>query len=413
VRGLHILLSEGSSLSARQTLFALAAGKHVIDVCDPNPTFCIARFSSLVRRVHRCPSFTADPAGYLRFLLKGLESEHYDVLIPTHDQVFLLSRCRDAFAGRVALPVPDFGALERLQSKAEMLRVLDELSLPHPPTHLVRTRRELEEKTGFPSFVKLPYSTAGRGVWRIKDRGDLVKVADELEALGLLNGRSEVLIQQAAEGSLGVVQTVFQHGRLVAGHTYLARHQGVGGSAWARVGVRQPIVLEQVGRLGRHLNWHGALMFDYIWDPKTEQPAYIDANPRIGETFNATRSGVNLCEALVRVALDQPVATPEAVPGVRTHALMMSLLALAETGCRRRLLLGEMLRAWRKQGPYAGSEDELTRPADDSLSLLPLLYLAARLLIQPKAAAATINRAVERYALTEAAAERIRHICVE
>src|SRR5262249_47356920 len=225
---------------------------------------------------------------------------------------------------------------------------------PHPPTVLVRTRRELEEAIRFPSYVKLPFSTAGRGVWLVRERA-------ELETLAWPDGVAELLVQQPADGLLGVVQTVFRRGQLVAGHTYLARRQGVGGSAWARVGVRQPTVLEPVARLGRHLSWHGALMLDYVWNPATEQPAYIDANPRIGETFNATLSGVNLCEALLAVALDEAMgSSSEFREGVKTHALMMSLLALAEAGCRRGRLLEEVLRAWRRRGPYRGSQDELT-----------------------------------------------------
>jgi predicted ATP-grasp superfamily ATP-dependent carboligase len=409
-RPLRILLTEGSSLSARQTLFALRPGRHHIELCDPNPLFCLARYSCHVRACHRCPSFTADPAGYLNFLLDRLDQARYDVLLPVHDQVYLVSRCRDVLAGRVGVPVPEFAALEKLQSKAEMVRLLDELDVPYPPTRLVRTRRELEELCDFPGYVKLPFSTAGRGVWLVRDVHDLARLADDLERAGHLSGRSEVLLQRPMEGTLGVVQSVFRRGRLVAGHTYLARGQGVGGSAWARIGVRQPVVLEHVARIGAHLDWHGALSFDYIWDAQTGQPAFIDANPRIGETFNATLSGVNLCEALLDVALDRESVATQPVPGVQTHTWVMRLLALAETGTTRRRLVGEMIRAWRGRGEYAASEDELTRPGEDLLSLLPAMYLVGRLLLSPRAAAATINRAVERYALTEAAAANIRDL---
>jgi predicted ATP-grasp superfamily ATP-dependent carboligase len=406
---LRILLSEGSSVSARQTLFALGRGRHWIEVCDPNPTFCLARFSRFVRACHRCPSFTADPAGYLNFLLERIAGGRFDVLIPVHDQVYLLSRCQHAFAGRVGLPVPEFGALERLQSKAAMVQLLEELGVPVPPTRLVRTATELEDACDFPSYVKLPFSTAGRGVWLVREPGDLSRVRAELEQGGFLSGQSEVLVQPPAPGTLGVVQTVFRHGQLLAGHCYLARAQGVGGSAWARVSVHHPVVLDYVARIGRHLNWHGALMFDYVWDARTEQPAFIDGNPRIGETFNGTSSGVNLCEALLDVARDQPRPTAlEGTAGVRTHSLIMRLLALAEAGRSRRRLLAEIVQAWRQRDEYAASQDEFTRPHDDYLSLLPALYLTGRLLLNPRAAVATINRAVECYALTETAAARIR-----
>src|SRR5205085_10841046 len=137
--------------------------------------------------------------------------------------------------------------------------------------------------------------------------------------------------QQPAPGVLGVVQSVFQRGRLVAAHCYLAQELGVGGSARARVSVAHPVVVEQIAAIGRRLNWHGALMLDYLWDPAAERPAYIDSNPRIGETWNATRSGVDLCEAYLNVALDRPVTpTPPSRVGVRSHSAMTSLLGAAE-----------------------------------------------------------------------------------
>lgn len=407
--GRRVLLTEGSSLSARQTIYALAPLGVVIDVCDPKPWFCLARYSRHVRKVFRCPPFTIEPSAYLDFLNARLAAERYDAILPVHDQIYLLARARNRIAGTVGLPVPDFAVLDRLQSKAELVRTLSEMGLPHPPTQLVRNRAELVAACRFPCYVKLTYSTAGQGVWMVRDAEELQAIADRLERNGSLNGESEVLVQQPAVGTLGVVQTVFQHGRLIAAHCYLARATGVGGSAYARVGVFHPIVLEHVAKLGQHLRWHGALMLDYLWDAAAQTPSYVDGNPRIGETFNATLSGVNLCEALLRVALDEEMPTyPSACPGVRTHSVMMSLLALASQGGRRRDLLAELGLAWRGSGIYADSQDELARLRDDWPSVLPAGFLAARLMIRPAAAATTIRQTVANYALDEAGVRRIK-----
>src|SRR5207302_1501443 len=114
-------------------------------------------------------SFTADPAGYLQFLIERLDAEPYDVLLPVHDQVFLLARFRDRFGERVGLAVPTFEAVEQLQSKASFLRILDELGLPHPPTVLVQGHQELAKAATYPCYVKLAYGTAGRGVWLVRN----------------------------------------------------------------------------------------------------------------------------------------------------------------------------------------------------------------------------------------------------
>src|SRR5262249_26049297 len=149
---------------------------------------------------------------------------------------------------------------------------------------------------------KLAHSTAGCGVWHVSDRRELKSL---LSQVSQEPGR-ELLIQQPARGAFCVAQSVFQQGRLVAVHCYQARAQGVGGSAWARSSVSHPVVIGHLERLGRHLAWHGALMLDYFYDPDAG-PAYVDSNPRIGETVNAVKSGVNLCEALVRVSRGEEV----------------------------------------------------------------------------------------------------------
>jgi predicted ATP-grasp superfamily ATP-dependent carboligase len=410
-RRLRILLCEGSSLSARQTLYALGRTRAVLDVCDPRPLFCLARYSRYVRSCYRCPAFAADPAGYRDFLLARLRAERYDVLLPVHDEIFLVARFQDFFRRHVGLAVPAFEALERLQSKREFLHVLDELRLPHPPTTTVRTRSELRSACRFPCYVKLPYSTAGCGVWLLRDPTETDRAADQLEAAGFLNGGSEVLVQQPAPGVLGVVQCVFQNGRLLAGHCYQARALGVGGSARARESTDHPPVLGHLADLGAHLGWHGALTLDYLWDAWLAQPAYIDANPRIGETFNATLSGVNLAATLVRVALDAPVTPlPPSRPGVRTHGVMMNLLAAAQQGVSRRTLVAELARGVRHRGLYAGSQDELTRPREDLPSVLPAAFLAVQLLASPRLADRIVHETVDRYALTEASVQAIRRL---
>jgi hypothetical protein len=78
-----ILLSEGSSHSARQTITALGCCGYSLDVCDPNP-FCISRFSRFVRHVYRSPKIGTEPLGYLTFVL--------DALLPVHEQAVLFAR---------------------------------------------------------------------------------------------------------------------------------------------------------------------------------------------------------------------------------------------------------------------------------------------------------------------------------
>jgi len=408
-----VLLTEAASTSARQTLYALGRMGHTIDVCDPQ-RLCLGRFSRYVRRWHRCPSFTADPVGYVEFLLDLLDHGSYDVLFPVHDQVYLLSRFRETLGRRVGVALPEFRSVERVQSKVQFARLLDEVGLPHPRTEVVPTADGLDAAWDYPCYVKLEYSTAGRGVWRVENAEQMREVAREVR--GLASGFDEPLplvVQQPAAGAFHAVQAVFRHGDLAAAHCYRGRAVGVGGSFHGREGLRHPFVLDDVARLGAALGWHGAIHAEYFLD-EAGRPTYIEANPRIGETLNATLSGVNLSEALVRVSLDEPVEAPAAIrEGIKTHAVMMGVMAAAERGEGRRAISAELWRACRHRGVYADSQDELTRPREDPWSLLPAAFVTSQLLFRPGVVRRIVRRAVENYGLDAAAVRRIAALPAE
>ena len=403
---LKVLLSEGSSTSARQTLYALGR-RYIVDLMDPAP-LCQCRFSRFVRSWHRCPSFSKAPAAHLEFLTDLVRKNQYDVLLPTHEQVYLLSRFRDRLSRHVGLAVPEFGALKRMQSKAEFVRVMEEMGLPIPPTTIVRSAKQLRRKWDFPCYLKLAHSTAGNGVRLVRDPEHLRQVVDEFTRAGLLDENTEVVVQQPAEGTLSVVQAVFQHGELLGAHCAEALRIGIGGGLMARVSASHPVVVEQVRRLGRYLGWHGAIFLEYFYDATTREPRYIEANPRIGETVNAILSGLNLCEMLVSVSLGGKVipAGPSKV-GVRSHCGFLLLLAAGLEGANRRDLAKELWRAWTRRDYYENSRNEITRPGEDWQSLIPAMAVSVQLFASPRAAHRIVNKTVDNYCLSEAAVRKI------
>ncbi len=404
----RILFTEGSSTSACQALHALGRLGYRVELLDPQP-FCLGRFSRYVRAWHRCPPFASEPKAYLGALFDQLRRSRYDVLLPVHDQVYLLARIRDELQRRVAVALPQATALEQVQSKAAWLKLLDALALPHPPTTVVARADDLRRSWQFPCYIKLAYGTAGTGVWYVRDSCEVDRVIAYLRDNSATD--QEILVQQPAEGTFGVTQAVFQHGSLVAAHSYLARAIGVGGSARCRVSDFQPAVEDHLRLLGLTLAWHGALHIEYFLNDVSGRPSYIDANPRIGETMNATLSGTNLCDILVQVSLGsslEPLA-PSRV-GVRTHSLLTSLLAAAERGPDRRVLIKETWNAWGRRELYHASQDELTRPTEDWLSAIPLSAVLVRLLTAPSCARSMIRGTVDRYGLTAAAVKKIQEL---
>jgi hypothetical protein len=306
----------------------------------------------------------------------------FDLLFPTQEHVAVLAAARPP----VVTAVPDFEALARVQDKISAHATLASLGLPQPRSLVVDSAAALERWHGFPVFRKTPVGTATTGIRQVHN-------AEELAWEG-----EPFLLQEPIEGPLVMAQSVFDRGRLVASAANLRVREGAGGGASHKRSVDLPLVREQLGRLGTHLGWHGALSADAILAP--DGPQFIDVNPRLVEPGNARRAGVDLVGALLEVALGRgPEAQPVGRAGVATHQLVLAVLGAAQFARGRRGVLRELTEAARHVGSYAGSVEELTPLHHDLRAVVPVVGAAVLTLLRPQTWRFFSSGAVESYAL--------------
>src|SRR5436190_3678919 len=380
---LRVLVSEGSSTSAREAITILGLSGHTIEVCDPSP-WCLSRFSRLVAKFHRCPGLRDDPVGYLAFVEQRLADGKFDVLLPTHEQGFLFARAKPRIEGRAGLALPSFESYRAAHSKAGFSRLLDRLGLPQPPTQIVRSAQQLREAVRFPAVVKTSVGTASRGIWFIRSADDLEGALHDLGAAAFAD---EVLVQDLIAGTTEKAQSVFCRGRMIGFHAYRQVMPGVGGGEAIKQSVRRPAVRAYLEKIGQALDWHGALSIDYIMPDDGGEPLLIDCNPRLVEPMNAYRAGVDLVGLQLLISLGEtPAALPDGREGVLTHLAMQALLGCGARGGARRDIARECLRLFANSGPYAGSTEELTPVQSDWIGAVPLAVTAALLLASPKSA---------------------------
>jgi predicted ATP-grasp superfamily ATP-dependent carboligase len=381
---LRVLVSEGSSTSAREAVTILGLSGHIVEVCDPS-RYGLARFSRFVAKFLHCPGLRGDPSGFLRFVERLLTERHFDVLLPIHEQGFLFARMPQRLENRVGLALPDFDSYRTAHSKAGFSRLLDQLGLPQPATRIVKSADELREAISFPSVVKTSIGTASRGIWRVRNADELTEVVQELSASGAF--ADEVLAQDFVAGATEKAQAVFCRGELLGFHAYRQIAAGAGGGEAIKQSVTRPVVRAHVATIGQKLRWHGALSVDYIWRDDDAVPLLIDCNPRLVEPMSAYLAGVDLVGLLLRISQgEMPAAAPESREGVRTHLALQALLGCASGGGTRRDIIRECWRLLTHGGPYADSIEELTPVRLDWISAVPLATTAIFLLIAPKLA---------------------------
>ncbi|HUI04634.1 MAG TPA: SAM-dependent methyltransferase [Acidimicrobiales bacterium] len=381
---MRVLLSDGSGLTARQCATRLAAAGHRVEALTPDP-LCLCRFTRHVARLHRVPAFGPDPLGWLDAALEVYRSGPFDVLLPTQEQVAVLSWAKDRLeAGGVHSAVPPFAAVAAVQDKVSASATLRRLGLPQP-----ETAATAEGWDRFPAYVKDPIGTASGGVRKVGSRLELERAA----------GARAVLVQAAVEGPLLMCQSVFDHGSLVAFHANERTAEGAGGGASHKRGVSVPEVRRFFEVLGADLRWHGALSADVIVGDAG--PLFIDVNPRLVEPQNAYASGVDLVGAMLVLATGgHPAPQTDGSAGVATHQLMLAVLGAAQHGRGRRGVVAELLHAARGTHDYRGSTEELTPLGGDPGTLLPLAAACAAMVVRPASWSWFASGSVSNYALS-------------
>jgi hypothetical protein len=293
------------------------------------------------------------------------------------------------------------------------------VGLRQPATFIARTAHELFEhgqallRADGVCIVKAPAGTASTGVHRVRNQGELEAfcVARAAQADDTAAVEPEpIVVQQLVEGPLERVQAVFANGQFAAIHCYRQLLEGPGGGDVLKLSVRRPAVVDHLRMLGAHLNWHGALSFDYILPADVQGPVYIDANPRLVEPMNAYLSGVDLAGTLVRVALNEaPGTVAVGVEGVRTRLGIPGLIERVNA-CGRRAMLADFVAQILSTGRYAGTVEELTPCRDDLPSLVPLLTVLATLVVTPSAASRMSRDTIDSYALGECGYDFVRSL---
>ncbi|WP_204217419.1 hypothetical protein [Gordonibacter sp. An230] len=394
-----VLLTEGSSLTARETLTVLGSYNLQVDVLVSQRA-PMAAFSGMRRRIVQAPRPGDDPLGYLGFLDRLVAEESYDAVLPTHEQAWLLAEASSLLSPGFPAALASAKAFRQLQGKVGFARLLDKLGIPQPPWVPLGEPSSCEPPFPFPFWVKASYGTAGRSVRKVHDRHGLERALADLS--GAQSGG--LMAQSDAEGQYGQVQALFDHGRMVAVHTSVATGTGAGPSAAARMSVDFPAAREHARVLGAHLGWHGPFTLDFLHTDGN--PRYLECNPRMIEPGNAWKAGVNLPLLLAKLSAGCDLGTKLRIgaAGARTCSLQALLLGAAESRGTRRAVLDALLRRGR---PHDETE-VLTPVQDDPPSAIPLAAVAVRLLANPASVSAIARKAIDAYSVGPAAIAELK-----
>ncbi len=233
------------------------------------------RFSLMGNKNFRYPSFYNSTSIFLDYLIKYLHDNDIPYLIPTHEEVFIISKYKHLL-NNIKTLVPDFESLKIAHKKSLSSALANKLGIPVPLTYLPES--EMDCFSFFnshpkPIVIKYENSNSSKGVFFIYNLSELEK---HLSFIG------DFIMQEYVTGTGYGVSVLYNKGQLRSFFTHkrLEEKMITGGPSTSRTGTRNEVLEEWTKKILDSLSWNGVAMAEYKFDEINKKYWFIEINPR-------------------------------------------------------------------------------------------------------------------------------------
>lgn len=314
--------------------------------------------SRSVARAHRLPPPRSQAGAFVSALARIVADERVDLVVPTCEEVFTLSRYRSALPASVRVLVDDFEKLKALHSKRRFLELARDCGVVVPDSLAVTTLEEARAwADGRPLVLKPEFSRFGVHV-RLYPQG----MRGDAPPLGL----DQVWVaQRFCAGTELCSYSVADGGRLLAHSVYRPAYRLNRSSSFYFEPQPAPTIRAFVERFVAKIGYTGQISFDWIVGDDGAATV-LECNPRATSGVHLFGAGDDLPAALLGEAVACIDARP-ARPRMLAPVMLGAGLAQALAQGRARA----WLRDWRR------ADDVLSVPGDRLPPLGGLADLAA------------------------------------
>ena len=331
-----------------------------------------------------------DEAAFVDDLLRIIDRERIDVLVPVLEETYMVARHHARFAPHVGLCLAGYHDMVRLHDKASLRGLAADCGVPMPQTvslAALLASPGIADGLAYPQLVK---PRQGGGGWAVEEAATPARLLDIARQRGADGG----LAQQKLAGHMVCVAMLYDAGRLVASDTYrvLETYPHPYGQGTLRDSVACPGAEggahgedgrgKDAGRgLADHVAQPGhSARADQTVEggqarqeaqtgqssgasahlPRLDGAAYlIDVNPRFwGSLAHSVARGVDFPHYYYRLAMgERDVAVPQAPPGVVTRWLGGDIMRVGAQFIAARDRLGYISGALRQRRRVAAYDD--------------------------------------------------------
>ncbi|MBB6696043.1 ATP-grasp domain-containing protein [Cohnella xylanilytica] len=384
---LRILLTGGRSPAALEFARLFRAAGHRVYAAESAP-YHLCRASACVERSFQVPAPAEDHPRFVGALIEIARANGIDVLVPTCEEIFHLSRELHRFDGVCRVFAAPLGELDRLHHKGSFIRAAEDAGLAVPATEPVESPDgwlPLLEDPRFadglvlkPAYSRFASRTLlldpSRGPISFASRQEIVRKLKEAQA----SQARPWVAQRLLRGEEWCTYSVAHEGIVAAHVAYRSRFRAGRGASIHYAAEKEPRLLEWVRRFAKHTGFSGQLAFDFI---RTSDGVFLplECNPRATSGIHLFGAEGRLAEAILApgaLLAEGRVAEPAAKDG-RGAMLSAAMLSYGLTQAIGRRKLGEWLRAYRSGRDVVYRRDD-PKPFAEQFRLLAWTWRVAR-----------------------------------
>ncbi len=286
---------------------ARSLSKKGVDVYTSDSSPAAMAFSSRYSKGHFLyPSPFRQQEQFIECLIDNVHKYHAEVLIPTLEESYLISKYKHEISKHVKVVLPDYEQILMVHNKDRWSLKAAELGILVPRTHTVselHSDNSIITDLRYPVLIKPKQGGGGWAISRVDSPSDLKKIVNAHDHNGLSWDR--FFVQERIEGHEHCVAMLYCNGsyRAKVAYRQLRDYPIDCGQATLRISSNNKDAEYSLQKLLDHLSWHGVCQADFIIDKKTNAPYLIDMNPRFwGSLAQSIASGVDFPYLVYEIA---------------------------------------------------------------------------------------------------------------
>ncbi|MEI4622173.1 ATP-grasp domain-containing protein [Bacillus cereus] len=276
-----VLITGARAPAALHLCRLLKKSGHTVIIADSTP-YPLSKVSTSTDYFYEIPSPKWNTIESIDALQSIIQKHDVDLLIPTCEEVFYISRYKEKLSRFCHVLVDEFHKLSLLHNKWEFIQFVTKLGWRVPATYRTNNEQSIlamiqRTSTSTPFVLKPIFS-------RFSDKVAFITKEDVVK--GITIDKQNYIMQEFIKGTQHCSYSIVQSGKVLAHSVYKTEFTAGLGATIAFEHINLPKIDEFVGHIVKELNFSGQIAFDFILTEDGDVIP-IECNPR-------TTSGLHL-----------------------------------------------------------------------------------------------------------------------